>query len=278
MSSSSAHIPQRMVGKVGVITGSTQGLGEAIARRFVHEGMTQVVITGRNAERGESVRKSLEDSGAQAVFVQADLADIGTAKKLIGAADDNFGRVDVLVNSAAVTDRSTILDTTPEFYDWMTAVNVRSPFFLIQEAAKVMRREKIAGSIINIQSMSAHGGQPFLCVYSLTKGAMATLTKNSAFSLMLDHIRVNGLNIGWMNTEGEDVIMKKYHGAKDGWLDEAVKSQPFGRLVEPEEIGRLCAYLGSEDSGMLTGALIDFDQSVDGCYEYAPHPSAPVSA
>ena len=119
-------------------------------------------------------------------------------------ADKAFGRVDVLVNVAALTDRGTIISTTPpELFDRMFAVNVRAPFFLMQDAAKIMRREKIEGAMINILSMSAHGGQPFLAAYSSSKGALAILTKNAAFALMPDHIRVNGLNIGWMDTPGE---------------------------------------------------------------------------
>ena len=105
----------------------------------------------------------------------------------------------------------------------MFAVNVRAPFFLMQEAAKIMRREKIEGTMVNILSMSAHGGQPFISAYCGSKGALATLTKNAAFSLMPWRIRVNGLNIGWMNTPGEDRIMRTYHGAEDGWLEKAVE-------------------------------------------------------
>jgi NAD(P)-dependent dehydrogenase (short-subunit alcohol dehydrogenase family) len=127
-----------------------------------------------------------------------------------------------------------------------------------------MKRERIEGSIVNIQSMSAHGGQPFITAYCASKGALATLTRNVAHSLVKHRIRVNGLNIGWMSTPGEDRIMKTYHFAKDGWLEEAVKSKPFGRLVDPNEVARACAYLVSSESGLLTGANIDFDQNVVG--------------
>jgi NAD(P)-dependent dehydrogenase (short-subunit alcohol dehydrogenase family) len=121
--------------------------------------------------------------------------------------------------------------------------------------------------------MSAHGGQPFLTPYSLSKGALATLTKNAAFGLMPWRIRVNGLAIGWMNTPGEDRIMRTVHGAADGWLEKAAAEQPFGRLIDPAEVARACAYLVSAESGLMTGAVIDFDQSVAGCYESAPHPT-----
>ncbi len=111
-----------------------------------------------------------------------------------------------------------------------------------------MRREKIAGAIVNIQSMSGHGGQPFIAAYCASKGALATLTRNVAHSLLKFRIRVNGLNIGWMSTPGEDRIMKTYHGAKDGWLEAAAKTKPFGRLLDPKEVARACAYLCSDES------------------------------
>jgi NAD(P)-dependent dehydrogenase (short-subunit alcohol dehydrogenase family) len=198
------------------------------------------------------------------VFVKADLAKVADCRNVVAQADRRFGRVDALVNAAALTDRGDIFDTTEERYNEIFDVNVRAPFFLIQEAVRIMRREKIAGTVVNIQSMSAHGGQPFITAYCASKGALATLTRNVAHSLLKFRIRVNGLNIGWMSTPGEDRIMKTYHGAKDGWLDEAVKSKPFGRLIDPKEVARACAYLSSDESGLMTGANIDFDQNVVG--------------
>jgi NAD(P)-dependent dehydrogenase (short-subunit alcohol dehydrogenase family) len=254
----------RLDGKVAVVTGGTQGLGEAIAMFFARSGAAGIVICGRNAAHGEQVRKTLADLGADALFVQADLADVDAARAVVKAADQRFGRVDVLVNAAGLTDRGTILDTTQERYDELFNVNVRAPFFLIQEAARIMVREKIAGSIINIQSMSAHGGQSFLSAYSTSKGALATLTRNVAHSLVRHRIRVNGLNIGWMHTPGEERVMREYHGAQDGWLDEAVKTRPFGRLIDPQEVARACLYLASGESGLMTGANIDFDQTIVG--------------
>jgi NAD(P)-dependent dehydrogenase (short-subunit alcohol dehydrogenase family) len=156
------------------------------------------------------------------------------------------------------------------------AVNLRAPFFLIQGAATIMRREGIAGTIVNIQSMSALGGQPFLTPYSVSKGALATLTKNAAFSLMPWRIRVNGLNLGWMATPGEDSIMRRYHGAQDGWLEKAAAEQPFGRLIDPNEAARAIAFLASDESGMMTGVNIEYDQTAVGCWESAPHPTPPT--
>jgi NAD(P)-dependent dehydrogenase (short-subunit alcohol dehydrogenase family) len=251
-------------GKIAVVTGGTQGLGEAIARLFAQRGAAGIVICGRNSENGERVAKEISASGCPTVFVKADLAKVPDCRNVVASADRRFGRVDALVNAAALTDRGDIFDTTEERYNEIFDVNVRAPFFLIQEAARIMRREKIAGTVVNIQSMSAHGGQPFITAYCASKGALATLTRNVAHSLLKFRIRVNGLNIGWMSTPGEDRIMKTYHGAKDGWLDEAVKSKPFGRLLDPKEVARACAYLSSDESGLMTGANIDFDQNVVG--------------
>jgi NAD(P)-dependent dehydrogenase (short-subunit alcohol dehydrogenase family) len=267
-------------GKVAVITGGTQGLGEAVARLFAARGAEGIVICGRNAERGRAVAQEISAGGCRAEYVQADLASMDDTRAVIAAADRAFGRVDALVNAAGITDRGTIFGTSPELFDRMFAVNVRAPFFLMQDAAKIMRRERIAGAMVNILSMSAHGGQPFIAAYSGSKGALATLTKNAAFSLMPWRIRVNGLNIGWMNTPGEDRIMRLNHGAEDGWLEKASAKQPFGRLIDPEEVARACTFLCSDESGLMTGSIIDFDQSVLGCWESPPHPSihADVSA
>jgi len=223
-----------------------------------------MVICGRNKENGERVAAEISAKGCPTYFVRADLAKVSNCREVVREADKRFQKVDVLVNAAGLTDRGNIFDTTEERYNEIFDVNVRAPFFLIQEAVLIMRREKIAGSIINVQSMSGHGGQPFITAYCASKGALATLTKNVANSLLRYRIRVNGLNIGWMATPGEDRIMKSYHGAKDGWLSEAVKSRPFGRLIDPHEVARACAYLGSDESGLITGSNIDFDQTVAG--------------
>ena len=256
--------PANLNGRIAVVTGGTQGLGEAIARLFAERGAEGLVICGRNAENGVRVAKEISAAGCPILFVKADLAKVADCRAVIAEAERRFGRVDALVNAAALTDRGDIFNTTEERYNEIFDVNVRAPFFLIQEAVRLMRKTKTAGAIVNIQSMSAHGGQPHITAYCASKGALAALTKNVAHSLVKFRIRVNGLNIGWMSTPGEDRIMKTYHGAKDGWLEEAVKTKPFGRLIDPKEVARACAYLCSDESGLITGSNIDFDQNVLG--------------
>lgn len=265
----------RLDGKIAIVTGGTQGLGASIARLFAERGASGVVICGRNEAKGRAKAAEIEgETGARTVYVQADLSRVDDARKVVAVCDQVFGRVDALVNAAATTDRGTILDTTPELFDAMFAINVRAPFFLMQETVKIMRREKIEGTIVNIGSMSAKAGQPFIAAYCSSKGALETLTKNTAYALLRNRIRVNGLNIGWMASEGEDRIQREFHGAEDDWLQKAAAAQPFGRLVDPAEVARACAYLSSPESGLMTGSVICFDQSIWGAYDGSPQPEA----
>lgn len=272
----SANPVAGLQGKVAIVTGGTQGLGAAIATLFAERGAKGIVICGRNAAKGTAQADKLNALGTQAVYVQADLENVEDCRRVVQQADARFGRVDMLVNAAAITDRGTILDTDPMLFDRMFAVNVRAPFFLMQEAIAIMRREAIEGSIVNIGSMSAMAGQPFLAAYCASKGALSTLTRNTAYALLRNRIRVNGLNIGWMASEGEDRIQREFHHADADWLEKVAARQPNGRLVDPREVARAVAFLCSAESGLMSGSVIEYDQSVWGGFDGAPHPVAPL--
>ncbi len=269
----------RIDGKVAVVTGGTQGLGAAIARAFAEADAAGVVICGRNAEKGEATAAAIRaGTGAAITFVAADLGRVEDARAVIEAADAAFGRIDILVNAAGMTDRGNLLNTTPELFDRMFAVNVRGPFFLMQEVCKRMIRDGIAGAIVNIGSISEMAGQPFIAPYIASKGALASLTRNSAFALLRDRIRVNQLDIGWMASDNEKALVLRETG-DPGFLDHAAAQLPFGRLLDPAEVARAVLWMASADSGMMTGAVIPFDQSVWGGYEAtAPAPSKRLEA
>lgn len=255
---------QRFSGRVAIVTGSTQGLGEALLHRLADEGLTGAVVCGRNADRGSAVVDALAAKGCDALFARVDLADADSVTSIVPAAEERFGVVDHLANCAAMTDRGDIWDTTPELFDMMMAVNVRAPFQLIQNVAKLARRNGRPATVVNIGSMAGYGGAPFITPYSISKGALTITTKSAAFQLMRDRVRVVQVNPGWMDTPGEDTIQRKYHGATDGWLERAEASRPFGRLIKPAELVTTLAFVLSDDSGMLTGAIIDYDQTVQG--------------
>lgn len=259
-------------GRFALVNGGTQGLGEATARLFADRGAVGLVITGRDAARGEALAADLTAAGCPSHFHRVELADADQVGEVMPAVDARFGTVHVLVNAAAITDRGTIADTSVELWDQMMAVNVRAPFQLMQGAIAIMQRDGVPGAIVNVGSMSAHGGQPNLLPYSTSKAALAALTKNTAYAVMADRIRVNQLNLGWMDTPSEHAIQRRYHGATDGWLDEVAATRPFGRLIDPAEAARAIAFLASEESGLMTGSIVDFDQSVLGAGDPAVPP------
>ncbi|MHC4877933.1 MAG: SDR family oxidoreductase [Planctomycetota bacterium] len=255
----------RLTDKVIIATGGTQGLGEAVALQAAREGAAGVVICGRQSDKGAAVVQQLEELGCRAEFVQADLASVDDCRNIVRRCDDVFGRVDGLVNAAADTNRGTLDDTTVEFWDHQFAVNVRAPFLITQEVVRIMKREKIEGSIVNILSVAAYCGLPILCSYSSTKGALSTFTKNIANALRRDRIRVNGINLGWMDSPGEHVVQAK-QGSPDDWLTTAEQESAFGRLLKPEDVAELCVYLLSDASGILTGSNMDYSHRVMGVF------------
>ncbi len=254
-------------GKIIIVTGSTQGLGEGIARHLVELGAKGVVITGRNQDNGKRLAAELNNPSTQVMYVPADLESEADCRRIVQASDAQFGRVDGLVNAAGLTTRGTLDDTSVELWDQIFRVNTRAPFILMQEAVRIMKREKISGSIVNIQSMSAHGGQSFITAYCASKGALATLTKNAAHALRFDHIRVNGLNIGWTATTNEHAIQLAM-GKPENWLELAEPNLPFKRLLRPQDVAGMTAFLLSDAAEMMTGSLIDFDQHVIGNYDF----------
>ena len=199
------------------------------------------------------------------MFVCGELEDPTTCQRIIERGDEEFGRLDGLVNAAACTERGTLEDTSVDHWDKFMAVNLRAPFLLMQGCVKVMQRDGRGGSIVNILSMSAHGGTPNLTPYSVSKGALATLTKNAAFSQRKHRIRVNALNIGWMATPAEHAV-QLLEGRPENWLEAADRGAPFGRILRPRDVAGMAAYLLSDESCMMTGALVDFDQHVMGIY------------
>lgn len=252
-------------GKVIIATGGTQGVGEAVALDAADNGCAGVVICGRQEEKGNAVAAAIEQRGCSAEYVKADLSVVEDCRNVVRRCEERFGRVDGLVNAAADTNRGTIEDTTVEFWDYQFAVNVRAPFLLTQESVRIMQREKIAGSIVNIVSVAAYCGMDILTSYSTTKGALSTFTKNTANALRRHRIRVNGINLGWTDTPNEHVVQRE-QGSPDDWLESAEQKSPFGRLLKPIDVARLCTYLLSDDSGILTGSLIDYSQRVMGVF------------
>ena len=249
---------------ITIISGGTQGLGEAIARKLVSQGATGLVLAGRSADRGQALADELTALGTATIYVNADMLDDDSPHLIVDACKERFGTVNGLVNVAALTSRATIWQDTPDHFDRMFALNAKAPYFMIQAAARLMLDTAAKGSIVNIGSTSGHGGQTKLTAYCASKGALSILTKNLAFGLMRHNIRVNSVNPGWMDTESEHVTQTTFDGSPENWLALAEANRPMGRLVKPWEVANAVAFCLSEDSGLMTGNCIDIDQSVQG--------------
>lgn len=263
----------RIDGKVAVVTGGTQGLGAAIARLFAQAGAAGIAIVGRDADKGSALTEAIfRETGVPVLMIAADLGDTAQVLGVVGKAEARFGRIDILVNAAGLTDRGNLLQTSPELFDRVFAVNVRAPFFLMQEAVKAMAR--CGAGARSSTSGRRRPGQPFLAAYSASKGALSTLTRNSGFALMRNRVRVNQLEIGWMASDNERTVQLQETGDPD-WEKKAAAALPFGRLLDPVEVAKAGLWIVSPDSGLMTGAVIPFDQSVWGGYDgQAPLPGS----
>ena len=247
-----------------IVTGGAQGIGFAVAEALADEGCRALALIGRSQEKGDKAVAALKKSGVDAIFISADVAKVADCKRAVDTAIAHFGTVNALVNAAATSARGSLVETSEELFDTIFATNVRGPFFLMQGLVAHLLARKAPGSIVNVLSMSAHAGQSFLTPYSTSKGALMTLTKNVANAYRTNRIRCNAVLPGWMDTEGEDIVQKKWHGAADDWLEKAEAGQPMGQLVKPAQLARLISYMVSPQAGVMTGSLVDYDQNVAG--------------
>lgn len=246
----------RLENKVIIVTGSTTGIGKAIALRCVKEG-AQVVITGLEEDLGHAVIREIPRG--KGVLHVRDITAEGAAAEIIDVALRAFGRIDAVVNNAAAVVSSDIRTTDAAFLRKVLEVNTVAPFNLIRSALPYL--EKSGGCVLNIGSVNAYSGERGLLAYSISKGALMTMTRNLGDALNRTHgVRVNQINPGWVLTERE-VERKRAHGLPDDWYTALPDVYaPSGRILKPEEIAAAAVYWLSDECGPVSGQIVDLEQ------------------
>jgi NAD(P)-dependent dehydrogenase (short-subunit alcohol dehydrogenase family) len=233
--------------RVILITGAASGIGAAIAAQATAAG---ALVVGLDRVAGP--------------WITADLADPTATEGVVPWVIARHGRIDGLVNAAGITTRGSFTDGKMTDWDALFAINARAPFLLMQGAIRDMLGRRAPGSIVNIQSMNAHCGIPELAMYSASKGALQTLTKNAAHAHLADRIRVNGINLGWVDTPAERQMQAVTLGKGPDWMDQMAATLPLGRFVSADDCARLAVYLLSDASAPMTGVSMDLEQRITG--------------
>lgn len=246
-----------------IVTGAARGIGRAIAQEAAAQGVRSILATDRDQVGLESLARDLSDHARVEITV-ADLSEAKACVDVATVAQSAFGRIDGLVNAAGITNRASFLDGTASGFDQVFSINARAPFLLMSAAIRDMQARGEGGGIVNIQSVNAHCGAPDLAIYAASKGALQTLTKNAANAHLRDGIRVNGINLGWVNTESEHEMQTERLGGHPDWAERAGRSLPLGRLITPEEAARVAVFLLSPASFPMTGVSVDLEQSILG--------------
>mgnify|MGYP001168144376 FL=1 len=245
----------KLSGKTVLITGSATGIGEAMAR-LCHAQGANLVIHGKGKEE---VRRVAADLGERVLERTDDLSDPTSPDRLVEAAIDAFGRLDALVNNAAMITRKDLDASSPVQFDYDFAVNTRAPLFLIKAALPHLTEAK--GNILNIGSINSYCGERNLVVYSMTKGAMLTMTRNLGDTLHRENgVCVNQFNLGWVLSPNE-ITSKIAEGLPEDWPDKVPATfAPCGRIMLPEEIARIALPWIAGDTRPVSGSVIDVEQ------------------
>ncbi|MCX6047900.1 MAG: SDR family oxidoreductase [Chloroflexi bacterium] len=245
----------RVKDKVILVTGSTTGIGEAIARLVVAEG-ARVMVHGLEEDLAKAVCRDL---GEAATYTIADIGDPQKCAELVQATVNKYGRIDVVVNNAALTTRSNLATTDAAMFDRIISVNLRAPMLIIREAVQHFRNQG-RGTVLNVGSVNALGGEANLLAYSASKAGVANMTRNLANALAAEKIRVNQFNPGWITTPNE-IALKQREGLPAGWEQNVpAVYAPSGKLLTPQEVARHALFWISDESAPASGVVYELEQ------------------
>lgn len=262
-------------GKTCVVTGGSQGLGNAVAQLMKARGAQNILLVGRDQAKGDAAAAELDGDGCSVSFLSSDVGMSNGVDAIASTVDERYGTVHAVASCAAATWRGSVWNTTGDMWDEMLAINVRANGLLITGMAKIMAREQVSGTFAIVGSIAHHGAIGELFPYVVAKHSLEAMVRHAAYSLRMEQIRVNLINPGWMDTPNEDVVQKQFHDAPDDWLEKAEAEQAFKRILKPQEVARGICFMLSGESGMMSGASVDFDQTMPGQGPAAPFEPVP---
>lgn len=245
----------RLKGQVAIVTGGSQGIGEALAKRYAAEG-ARVAILNRNEAKARSVVKAIQTSGGEACAFQTDVSRVADIERAIASVVDRYGAINILVNNAAAYLMSPLGGTGEQAVDAMLNANIKGVFFLCQGVLPVFERNG-GGKIINIGSIFGNDGFPGSAIYCATKGAVSLLTKSLALELRERNIQVNAIAPGWIETP----LNAEFRATDADFMRRA--DERFGgpnAWMKPEELTGAAVFLASSDADSVTGATLFVDR------------------
>ncbi len=243
--------------KTILVTGSTQGIGEATARAFAAAG-GKVILSGRNAEKGAAVLDDITKAGGEADYIQADLRDAGVCDSLVEQTVARFGSLDVLVNNAGVFEAGNAVEATDESWRLIMAVNVDALFYLSRAGVRQMLKQG-GGVIVNNASEWGLKGEPGHVAYTTSKGAVVQLTRSMALDHAQQNIRVNSVCPGEILTEILEDVVRGTPGDFDTNMKELANGVPMKRLANTDEVAQCVLFLASDAASYVTGANLSVD-------------------
>jgi glucose 1-dehydrogenase len=241
-------------GKVALITGSSQGIGQAIAARLAQDGANIVIDYRSHSEGADETRRLVEAAGAKAAVVQADLASVDQIRYLVDSGVKAFGGIDILINNAGIEKRKDFWDVSEDEYDGVMAVNLKGVFFTTQMFVRQLQSANRPGKIINISSVHEELPFPHFTSYCMSKGGMKMMTRNLAIELASFGITVNSVAPGAIETPINKLLLQDAQK-----MSALLANIPLNRLGQPTDVAEVVAFLASPRSNYITGTTIFVD-------------------
>ena len=250
----------RLQDKTAIVTGAGSGIGKAIARAFARQGARVAVLDVAEEEGKETVREieADEEAGGTAAFWRCDVGDGPDVRRVFDAVAERFGPLDVLVNNAGIAHIGTVETTSEADFDRVCRVNVKGVFFGLKEGVRLMKGR--GGAILNLASTVSAVGIPDRFAYSMSKGAVLTMTLSVACDYLQENIRCNCLSPARVHTPFVDGFLREnYPDRQEEMFEKLSQTQPIGRMGKPEEVAALAAFLCSDEAAFITGANVPID-------------------